>query len=257
MLKNIAIAIPLFAGGLYMTGALGGAHWSRDVARPQAEVMAALEDLDITQQPGSPATDPDAAGGVTPAFKVERSDNQMRWVVMSGDKVATTMIADFKPAGDGKTTHVTAHVERGNAPDDVVSPAFRSTGITLGLFSMALEGELSSLTKVAPGDPETCARLWREFERGNIAAGLDSRPSTLTSAVGQVATVTIRLQAFDSEVRRLGCERRRDYQEFRSVSDEMRSPDDLYSSSGNARQGTHFKPGEPQLDPSVPTRYRY
>jgi hypothetical protein len=50
---------------------------------------------------------------------------------MSRDKVVTTMIANFKSIDNGRQTQVTAPVERGNAPDDFVAPAFRSYGITL------------------------------------------------------------------------------------------------------------------------------
>ncbi len=203
-LKTFAIALPVILGGMYVSGSFGGGGWSRDVARPQSEVMRALEDLDIRDQPGSPGTDPSRSGGVAPVFNLERTADSMRWKVMSGDKVAVTMIADFKPSADGNSTHVTAHVERGNAPDDFVSPAFRSKGITLGLFSMALEGELNELTLPAAGNPEACAKLFEQFQEANMEAGAGSRPESLRGAIGQVAATGVRLNAYEAEQRRLG-----------------------------------------------------
>ena len=209
--KAFGIAAPVLLGGLYVTGSLGAGGWSRDVGRPPAEVMNALENLDIRDQPGAPATDASRSGGVPSVFKLERTENAMRWVVMNGDRVAITMIADFKPIDGGKQTHITAHVERGDAPDDFVAPAFRSRGIALGLFSMALEGELNDLTKPTYGsvarDPDACARLFRQFQEANIAAAAHGGQDGLGSAIAKGAAATIRLQAYDARQRQLGCAR--------------------------------------------------
>lgn len=257
-LKTFAIAAPVLLGGMYVTGALGGGAWSRDVAHPQAEVMRALEDLDIREQPGSPGTDPARSGGVMPLFNLERTDNSMRWKVMSGDKVAVTMIADFKPSADGQKTHVTAHVERGDAPDDFVSPALRSKGLALALFSMALEGELNELTMPAPGDPETCAKLLERFQDANMEAGAQRRPDSLKSAIGQVAATGVRLSAFEAEQRRLGCQHHDGGSDFRPPESSMGSADAPGSSSGRGGSSgsVSFTPGQPMIDPTPPGERR-
>jgi hypothetical protein len=254
-LKTFAIALPVIFGGMYVTGSLGGGGWSRDVARPQAEVMRALEDLDIRDQPGSPGTDPSRSGGVTPVFNLERTDTSMRWKVMSGDKVAVTMIADFKPSADGKSTHVTAHVERGNAPNDFVSPAFRSKGLTLGLFSMAIEGELNELTLPAPGDPAACAKLFERFQDANMEAGAGGRPESLRGAIGQVAATGIRLNAFEAEQRRLGCQHRDGSSDFKPVESQM-GPADGPGSASSPSGDVSFTPGQPMIDPTPPGERR-
>lgn len=53
--------------------------------------------------------------------------------VMNGDKVATGMTAQFVPVNGGKAARISTSVDRGHAPDDFVSPAFRSRGLTLAL----------------------------------------------------------------------------------------------------------------------------
>lgn len=50
------------------------------MGRPPAEVMAALADLDITAQPGSPGTDPSRSGGVEPVFLLDRQPDRMIWI---------------------------------------------------------------------------------------------------------------------------------------------------------------------------------
>lgn len=203
--KAIGIAAPVLVGGLYVTGALGASGWTRDVGRPPAEVMHALEDLDIRDQPASPATDASRSGAAS-ILKVEQAGNSMRWVMMNGNKVTLTMIADLEPIDGGKRTHVTARVERGDAPDDVVAPAFRSKDSALGLFSTALEGQLNDLTRPAYGsltrDPDACARLFRQFQEENLAGS-----TRAGSAIAKSAATATRLRAYDARQRQLGCGR--------------------------------------------------
>jgi hypothetical protein len=205
-LKTFGLLAPLVGGGLYVAGIFGGAAYDRDVARPPAEVMDALADLDITAQPGSPGTDSSRSGGVQPLFLVEREADRMIWTVMSGDKVAIRMTAIVQPAKAAGHSRVTAYVERGDAPDDFVSPAFRSTGIAMGLFGAALEGELNELTRVAAADPATCDALLARFEMENLQAGLAGDPNNLGQAVGNTAKIAIRLHAQEAELRRNGCD---------------------------------------------------
>lgn len=130
-LKSFGFLAPVALGGLYMMGGFGGGY-ERKVERPPAEVMAAVSDLSITDQPGSPGTDPSRSGGVLPTFVLERGADSMTWKVMSGTQVATTMTAHFEPLDGGTRMRVTTSVKRGDAPDDFVSPAFQSNGVTAG-----------------------------------------------------------------------------------------------------------------------------
>jgi len=204
--------------GAYLFGVFDPS-FSREVGRPPNEVMASLADLDIREQPGSPGTDPSASGGVLPVFRLERGPDTMTWVVMSGDQVATRMIAKFTPEDQGRKTLVSASVERGDAPDDFVSPAFRSKGITMGLFAMALEAELNELTLPA-SDPEKCKELFAKL--GEERPTEDAlHQDDLKDAMGDMAIATMRLQAQEAELRRRGCNTNPD-PAFHSVQSKMR-----------------------------------
>lgn len=251
MLVKAGGAAVLLMGGLYAGGMLGGGGYSRDVGRSQPEVMRALEDLDITAQPGAPGTDPTRSGGVKPMFRLERAPTSMTWTVMSGNQVATRMIAEFKPI-DATHTRVTARVERGDAPDDFVSPAFRSKGLTLGLFSMALEGELNALTS-PPTDLAGCEKLGTDMQDRMMgmalsrhAAGAD-RPQNLSSAVSDTARMVMTLHAVEGERRRLGCPDP-GAGDFKAPTNMMGSDP---GSTGRAPGGVTFEPGKPMIDPKA------
>src|SRR3954471_17010417 len=251
ILKSFGGFALMVAGLSYASGGPSFGGFSREVARPPSEVLDALAGLDITAQPGSPGTDPSRSGGIQPVFLLERGPDRMIWIVMSGDQVAVRMTAIVEPTEGGRHSRVTAEVERGDAPDDLVSPAFRSTGITKALFGMALEGELNKLTAPAFVDQARCDSLMADFETGNMAAGFAERPENLQQAVGNTAKIAIRLHALEAELRRNGCptEQSRD---FSQVSDEM-------SKGSGGRQGSmadipvegvSFKPGQPMVDPT-------
>src|SRR4051812_31981710 len=110
--------------GLYLHSAFGPSY-TRNVSATPAEVRSALQDLDIRDAPGSPASDPSRSSGVEPMFQLSETGNDMVWTITSGDKVAVRLIAHLEPTDGGQHTRVTAEVERGNAPDDLVAPAFR------------------------------------------------------------------------------------------------------------------------------------
>lgn len=203
-MKVFLALLALVGIGSYFAGAFDTGY-SRDVGRSQAQVMAALADLDITAQPGAPGSTAEAAGGVKPVFRLEKAADHMSWYVMSGEQVAMKMTATFEPLDDGNKTRVRAKVERGDAPDDLVSPAFRSTGLTMGLFGMALEGEINKLTTRANYDARRCKQLLADFEVSNIRAGSMDRPDNLTQAVGQTGKTMMRLSAMEAELRRNGC----------------------------------------------------
>jgi hypothetical protein len=200
-LKAFGLLVPLAAGGLWAAGAFDrGYH--RDVDRPPEQVMAALEEIDVRGEPGAPGTDPAASGGVEPLFRTERTADTVSLVVMSGDKVATRMTAHLQPLDGGRRTRVTASVQRGDAPDDFVSPAFRSKGITLGLFSMALESRLNALTAPPQRSRADCQELEQKLLLANAP---QERPASLGQAVGSTAKTVMTLQAVEAELRRQGC----------------------------------------------------
>jgi hypothetical protein len=242
--RSFGVIGVLALGGLYMTGLIGGASFSRNVGKPQAEVMKALEDLDITEQPGSPGTDPAAAGGVKPVFQLSKTPDSLIWTVMSGDKIATQMIAHFEPVDDGKGTHVTAEVQRGDAPDDFVSPAFRSKGLTMALFGMALESELNELVTPAHGWNEDCDRIMARFQAGNEGNVDMQHHDGVVDALGDGAIVAMKLNAMESELRRAGCNTNQDGQ-FRSVESRMTTAS---SEPAHREPEVRFEPGKPMMD---------
>lgn len=242
-LKSFAM-VPLMIGGFYVAGVFGGGGYARDVARPPADVMEALADLDITAQPGSPGTDASRSGGVQPVFLLERESDRMIWTVMSGDKVAIRMTAVVKGSKEG--SRVTAFVERGDAPDALVSPAFRSTGITMGLFGSALDDELGDLTKAAAADPAVCDALLARFEMENMALSASADPDNLGQAIGTTARIAVKLRAQHDEYVSKGCETKRAYRgdAWEPVTDEM--------SAGSSGIPSAMGPGTPPMDD--PTR---
>ncbi|HEY0412996.1 MAG TPA: hypothetical protein VGD66_07635 [Allosphingosinicella sp.] len=245
-LKTFGALAPVMAGLLYFGGAFGGG-FSRDVDRPPAAVLAALEALDITRQPGSPGTDPSRSGGVAAVFQLARGPDRITWTVMSGDKVATRMTAIVSPLDGGRRSRVTAAVERGDAPDDLVSPAFRSKGITLALFGAAIDDDLNALTAPPPGDPAKCDALKAKFEADNEAAGFAERPSGLGQAIGRTAQIAARLRAMEAELRRNGCDTSPaggGGDRFTEVRSEMGNP------GAEPAEGVSFKPGQPMVDTS-------
>lgn len=197
--------------------------------------MQALADLHIRDQPGAPGTDPKQAGGIRPLFRTELGEDRISFLVLSGDRVATRMTAILQPLDDGRRTRVTAQVERGDAPDDFVSPAFRSTGITMGLFTMALESELNELVAPQKASAETCQALMDRFERSNEAAGSSANPEGLGQAVGQTAKAVIRLHAMEAELRRSGCstENGGQFRQVTSTLDEESSDSSLEGDWGS------------------------
>jgi hypothetical protein len=244
-LKAMGVLTPIAAGSLWLGGAFGGGAYSRVVDRPPGEVMAALEDLDVRKQPGQPGTDPATSGGVAPQFLSEHVPDGISFVVMSGDKVATRMTAHLQPLDGGRRTRVTATVERGDAPDDFVSPAFRSRGITLGLFTTAIEGELNAL--VAP--PRLAQEECQELEQRLLAANEtpNAEPRSLGQAIGGTARTIIGLNAVEAELRRRGCPTDHSAGEFKPVEDRMsqgrRDPAPAVAS-------VDFSPGKPMVDPT-------
>lgn len=231
--------------GAYFSGAFGGSY-TRVVGASPDEVRSALMDLDIREAPGEPATDPMRSGGVAPTFLLSQEGDDMVWTIMSRDDVAVRLIAHLEPVDGGTKTRVTASVERGNAPDDFVAPAFRSAGVTLGLFGMVLDGELDELVAPAKADEATCQKIMDEFEAGNWAdADLQSRDN-MSDAFGDTAKIAMKLGALESRLKAAGCPVNGGGK-FRDVKSEMSDS----SSSGSGSSGeVQFEPGKPMIDVS-------
>jgi hypothetical protein len=245
MIKSIFGGAAILFGAYWLMG-LSGDGYSRDVNRPPAVVMAALADLDIREAPGSPATDPSRSGGVKPLISLERAGTDgMSWIVMSGDKLAVRLTANFAPLDDGRRTRVTAAVERGDAPDDFVSPAFRSKGLTMALFSGVLESELDELT-APPPNPAACAELFARLDAGALGSVDQMHQDSLRDAVGDTMTTVMKLSAYDAALRRNGCSPG-DGNDFQPVKNTMGTA----RSHQRARDGVSFEAGKPMVDVSA------
>ena len=190
LLKSMGMCVPLAASALYLGGAFDRGY-AREVGKSPDQVMAALEDLDVRRQPGSPGTDASRSGGVAPVFRTELTDKAISFVVMSGNEVATRMTAHLEPLDGGARTRVTATVERGTAPDERTSPAFRSEGLTMGLFASALQDELDQLE--AP--PQATAAFCADLEQRLLMQGAPAEGVAAIARVHQMA----------AEMRRNGC----------------------------------------------------
>jgi hypothetical protein len=194
--KTLVGSLSVVFGSLWLTGYLD-AGYAREVERTPAQVMRGLGGLDVRRQPGSPGTDPAQSGGVRPLYVVERGEDRISFVVKSGDKVATRMTAHLNPIDEGRRTRVTASVERGDAPEEFVSPVFRSEGLTLALFTLALDDELNRLVAPPRRSREECAR---EAER------LLAQTAPGAPGVGGTAKTILQLHAVEGELRRYGCD---------------------------------------------------
>jgi hypothetical protein len=227
--------------GLYLNGSFSSSY-SRDVGATPAEVRSALQDLDIREAPGEPATDPSRSGGIAPMFQLTEEGNDMVWTVMSGDKVAVKMIAHLTPIDGGQHTRVTADVQRGDAPDDLVAPAFRSTGVTKGLFGMVLDQELDELTIPQKMSREECRELMERLLEANAPP-----PDQQTGFAG-VARTGLVLSGVESKLRAAGCPTNPG--KFDPVHDEMGSGSPPPMTADEHHDEVNFDPGKPMVDPS-------
>jgi len=204
MLRYFIFGLPVCGAAIFYFGQTDG--YSRTVDRSPGEVSRALADLDLAGQPGAPGTDPSRSGGIRPVYRRSTTADSVVWKIMSGNQVAMTLIAHLEPIDGGKRTYVTASVERGDAPDDFVSPAFRSEGVTMGLFTMALEDELNDLTRVMTASAGDCRELLERFEESNLADPDMHSQKGLKDAMTDVAKTSMKMQAYQAEARRLGCD---------------------------------------------------
>jgi hypothetical protein len=234
----IGIGVP----AAYFTGAFGSSGYDRVVNASPAEVRSALADLDITRAPGAPGSTATSSGDV-PLFQLTEQGDDMIWTVTSGNAVAVRMIAHLESVDGGTKTHVTAEVQRGNAPDDAVSPAFRSTSTTLGLFGLVLEDELNDLTRVAGLSVQECRELGQKLLEANAPA-INERQGGFAG----VAKSSMTLNAIDQELRSKGCDT-----SFKSFDEPPAGASDMGDSSsetGPHSEAVNFEPGKPMIDPS-------
>lgn len=166
-LKSFALLGAATVGGAWAFGAFD--EYPRTVEGSPETIMAELADLDIRELPGSPGTDAAAAGGVKPRFQLERGENRMDWFVMSGSQVATRMTAFLEPVDGGTNTRITYEIERGDSPDEMTSPAFRSESMTGSLFQLALNTEIDEIN--APGWGPECDAIAQNIMGGVVGIG--------------------------------------------------------------------------------------
>ncbi|RZT46389.1 hypothetical protein EV283_3335 [Sphingomonas sp. BK036] len=201
MFKIVAFSTVVI-GGAYFAGVFDH-RYVRVVDRPPSAVAAALLDVDIRRAPGAPTTDPSRSGGVNPTFSHDKTDTGIVYTVHSGAQTAIRMFADIEPIDGGKRSRVTTHVQRGDAPDDFVAPAFRSTSLANGLFDMVVEAELDELTRIV-GNPEKCREMIEQFQMSGPSDA--KRPDNLGAAMGDTARAVMQLSAMQQEMRRAGCD---------------------------------------------------
>jgi hypothetical protein len=228
----------------YFMGAFGSTGYDRVVNASPAEVRSALADLDIRHAPGAPGSTATATGDV-PLFQLSEQGNDMIWTVTSGDAVAVRLIAHLEPIDGGAKTHVTAEVERGDAPDDALSPAFRSTSTTLQLFGLVLEDELNALTRTAGLSPQECQQLAEKLFEANSFA-LNQRQA----GFGGAAKSAMTLNAIDQELKSKGCDT-----SFKGFDQPVAELSDSSSDSSSpptepTPDAVNFEPGKPMIDPS-------
>lgn len=169
----------------------------------------------------------------------------MTWNVMSGTQVATSMTAKFEPLDGGTKTRVTTSVTRGGAADDLVSPAFRSTGITGGLFAAALEDELNELTLPPGGWPDKCQELLEQMQAEGIGRMLAGPERGKEAGLSAGARTIMQVHGQSMQLRVAGCDpdKMGGVGEFREVTNRMGSSasSDGYSSRRDEDLGGHEK----------------
>jgi hypothetical protein len=234
-LKIFLFLAPVALGGWYVTSGPGGG-FSQEVDKSPQQVLAAISDLDIRRQPGAPGTDAAASGGIPSEFRTERTAEGITFVVMSGNQVATRMIARLEPLDGGRRTRVTAQVVRGDAPDERIAPAFRSNGVTLGLFSAALRDELTGLN--GHKSLEECRTL-----EGQL---LDANPPT-DNPMASIRAI----HRMAGELRRQGCtpgEAVRVNGPRPAPGDHMGPMSPQAGTGAAPAGGANFEPGQPMVD---------
>lgn len=202
-MRSLFFLVILAGLGWYL---FGGPSYSRTVGRQPADVANAVANLDIRTAPGAPGSTAVQGTGEVPTFTVERKGDRVIHVVHARDQVAMRLITRLVPTDDGKSTKVTAWVERGDAPDDYVSPAFRSKGTTMGLFSLVLDDKLNKLVDgPLVWDPKCDAIIARFENRNGGFPSPQAEPNTLGGAMARTARDGMAIAGLSQELRAAGC----------------------------------------------------
>lgn len=185
-------------------------------------------------------------------FVLEHGTDTITWKVMSGSLIAMTMTAKFEPLADGTRTRVTTSVARGDAPDDLVSPAFRSKGVSHGLFLAALEGELDELTLPTGGSADKCRAIAAGLQADGTGGVGNGAPDERSLANG--ARTIMQLNAMDMQLRAAGCDPSKTQMGgpindmIDRIEEKHAREDELFDDEGE--QGVRFEPGKPMIDVS-------
>ncbi|HEX8261635.1 MAG TPA: hypothetical protein VF547_02050 [Allosphingosinicella sp.] len=118
-------------------------EFSRDIPQPPAVVAAALETVDVVDQPHAQKALREAGEKRVPQILAQRDPDGFSWFVMSRGKSVLRMKAQLVPSADGASTHVSTEVEPGEVeagPD--VPPLFASRSEVEPLFAIAVERAL-------------------------------------------------------------------------------------------------------------------
>ena len=127
-----------------------------------------------------------------------------------------------------------------------MAPAFRSEGITLGLFSVVLEDELDELIRPKTGitKPE-CQELFEKLMAANAPEGGHK------SGFAGVARTAMTLSAVEQELKAKGCDT--------GFKDSWEQPTEYLSEGSGSpppvvrrEEDVSFKPGKPMVDLSNP-----
>lgn len=241
MFRTLVFGAPLGGVALYFSGFLS-ADYSRVVDRTPSEVAEALRYMEFDPAAGAP-------NNASDMMRFTQTPNELVWSVMSGQQVATNMVVDLEPLENGTKTKVTAHVDRGNASDDKITPVFRSEGMTLTLLVTSVENRLDRLTASAM-NVDKCREIMENASQTHIDQIEQRRPSGLGDAIGMHAEQTVRLNSFVGELKRNGCNV--------GFKDTPPTPPVEMVGPGQppADANINFTPGQPMISTTPPNKPR-
>jgi hypothetical protein len=139
----VYLASPVTIAVMVIGGMRIDDEFDRDIPQPPAVVAAALETVDVVNQPHAQKALREVREKRVPEILAQRDPDGLSWFVMSGGKSVLRMKAELRPSADGASTHVTTRVESGEVeagPD--VPPLFASRSEVEPLFAIAVERAL-------------------------------------------------------------------------------------------------------------------
>lgn len=118
-------------------------EFARDIAQPPEVVAAALENVDVVNQPHAQKALREVGEKRVPQIVAQRDPDGFSWFVMSNGKSVLRMKAELKPSADGRSTRVSTEVEAGEVEGGSdVPPLFASRSEVEPLFAIAVERAL-------------------------------------------------------------------------------------------------------------------